>query len=118
MFAATIVLLMSLPTPETVRALPASDKVQHAAAFGMLGVLIAMAIQRPARPLQVSHAILAIVITMVFGGLTEVNQYYFVSSRAGCIQDVYADLAGVTVSVATYYLVARKYPRISLILGG
>jgi len=117
MFGATIVLLMSLPTPETVRALPASDKIQHAGAFGVLGVLIAMAVQRPALPLKRTHALLAVVVTMAFGALTEINQYYLVSSRAGSIQDVYADFIGAMPAVSAYYMVAGKYPRISLILG-
>ncbi len=117
MFAATIILLMSLPTPPSSRALPASDKVQHAAVFGALGVLTAMAIQRPARSLTTSQAVVAIFITTAFGVLTELQQYFLISGRFGCTGDVLADFMGATFAVSVYYMVARRWPRISLILG-
>ena len=115
-YAAMIFIVSSLPGPPAEAAIRVSDKLLHMCLYGLMAVLVAMAMQRPGRPLPWRRALIVVLITVAYGVTDEYHQS-FVPGRLAGADDGLADAAGAVLGVAWYVLVSRRWPRISLLLG-
>ena len=80
----------SLPSPDLF---PGQDKVEHAIAFGILGLLIGGSFGGYGRRLSRGQAIAVILITAGYGLFDEGHQY-FIPGRDASFGDVGADIVG------------------------
>jgi len=115
-YAFTIFLASSVPAPAPQMQFLVSDKLQHMAAFGLMAVFVAMAVQRPGKPLTWRRAIAAIAVTAAYGALDELHQTT-VAGRFGTTSDALADLTGAVLAVGWYYLISRKTIVLSYVMG-
>ncbi len=83
---------------------PGSDKVVHAAAFGVLAALVTLASGRP---------LVGVLAALLYGVSDEIHQW-FVPERATELLDVVADTVGGAVGALAVDFVARKRHRGSL----
>ena len=93
-----------------------SDKVLHMAIFGLMSLFVALSLQQPGRALTWRRALLAVIITGAYGVLDEVYQSA-IPGRYASSGDALADTVGAILAVSWYYLIARKYPHFSVIMG-
>jgi VanZ family protein len=92
----TIFVLSLMPVPEGLQVFSWQDKVEHAGAFAMLGLMAAFACLRPAR--------LWVLGLLVYGALIELAQST-VPYRSADPADWAADAIGVAIAV----LVTRRW---------
>ena len=99
----------SLPSPEGLPSFAGADKLLHAAAYALLGVLFFRAFRtsRFGGRLKLV-AVMSIFLAFCYGISDEVHQH-FVASRNGDALDVAADLAGATVGVYGIYILTKKF---------
>ncbi len=116
-FAATIFATTVLQGSTVAGAFTNADKLIHVALYGGMAVLVAMAVQRPGRALSWKGALLAALISTAYGALEEFHQS-FVPGRVVSLDDALANLVGAALGSGWYLLIARKWPEISMILGG
>lgn len=115
-YAATIFLLSSVSAPLPSGRFLMSDKLLHFGAFGLMAVLVALAVQRPGQGLTIKGAIIAILITCAYGVMDELHQS-LVPQRMASTGDALADAMGATLGVCWYYLIARKWKFFSFVMG-
>jgi VanZ family protein len=115
-YAATIFMLSAVSAPPPTGWIRLSDKFLHFGAFGLMAVLVALAVQRPGHPLTLKRAILAIIITSAYGVLDELHQS-LVPDRVPSTGDALADAMGAILGVAWYCLIARKWRCFSFVMG-
>jgi len=115
-YAVTIFLASSVPAPAPQMQFVMSDKLQHMAAFGLMGVLVAMALQRPGKRLTWRRALLAVIISAAYGAADELHQTT-VAGRFASSSDALADLSGAVVAVGWYYFISAKAVVLSYVMG-
>ena len=77
------------------------DKLVHAAAYGLFGVLCLRGFHGGMRPLRLWPSLLAILLTLGYGALDEWHQAQ-VPGRHSSLYDWYADAAGAAVALALW----------------
>jgi VanZ family protein len=90
---------------------PHSDKLVHATMFGVLSVLVLLAIWATSlKPLSVISivALWAIALAVV----TELVQHCCIPSRAGEAADLAADLIGAAIPILGYHLLGLRRPQV------
>jgi VanZ family protein len=80
-----------------IRAIPYGDKLAHAAAFGLLAILLLMALRK---------GWIAIITTSLYGLSDEVHQY-FVPGRSVDVTDWVADTLGAILAVTLVSFLTR-----------
>ncbi len=80
----------SLPSPDLF---PGQDKVEHALAFGVLGLFIAGSFGGWGAQLSTRQVIMVVLFTACYGLIDEAHQY-FVPGRDSSLGDVVADIVG------------------------
>ena len=93
-----------------------ADKLLHVALYGGLAVIVAMALQRPGRPLSWKMALLAAFISVAYSALEEYHQT-FIPGRVACTADLTANTVGAFLGAGWYLVFARRWPGMSLVLG-
>lgn len=102
-----IVLWLTLtPSPLQVSGLLGWDKLQHAGAFSVLALLAGWAFA-PLGPTPMPGWFRGALFAFFFGGLVELLQEVFTTTRSAEWQDLLADLVGAGV----VYLAARYWHR-------
>lgn len=105
LWALLIAWLSLIPAPPSPHlTLLGWDKFQHAAAYGVLCILVGWYVRESRRSCQ-GVWLLAIIITVLFGALLEVAQGTLTTARSAEISDLVADGAGALVAA----LCARFY---------
>ena len=115
-FAATIFTTSALPGPGLDRAIRLSDKLLHMTLYGGMALIIAIALQRPGRAITWRRALLAALLSTLYGILEEYHQS-IVPGRVAAPDDILANAAGAFIVAGWYLVAARRWPNISLILG-
>jgi VanZ family protein len=85
-----------------------TDKVYHAAEYGVFGLLLARAVRAS---LRVSMPIAAAMITLALGvviGACDESFQRFIPGRQSSVYDLLADTIGVSVAVVVYLIFVRK----------
>jgi len=102
LWAATIFLLSAQPTlPEIAPGISNFDKVEHFGAYGLLGLLVALALRRTDARTLPKSAVLAILITSAYGASDEFHQR-FVPNRSCDVWDWTADTVGGALAIVVY----------------
>ena len=115
-FAAVIFTSSSMTGSTLAGAFINADKLLHMGLYAGMAAVVAMAMQRPARPLSWRMALLAAAVAIAYGALDEYHQAH-VPGRVPSGSDILADTVGALLGAGWYLLASRKWPRISLILG-
>ena len=115
-FAAVIFTSSSMRGSTLAGAFINADKLLHMGIYAAVAVVVAMAMQRPARPLTWRMALLAAAVAVAYGALDEYHQAH-VPGRVPSGSDIVADFAGALLGAEWYLIASHKWPRISLILG-
>ncbi len=108
-YAAAIFVASSLPAPAPeVAQVPVSDKALHALEYGLLAVLLAMALATTRDPrLGSQPALLAFIVAALYGVSDEFHQT-FVPSRIGDPIDLAWDVAGAAIAAVSFHVVASR----------
>ncbi len=108
-YAAAIFVASSLPAPAPeIGQVPVSDKALHALEYGLLAVLLAMALATTRDPrIRSQPALLAFIIAAVYGASDELHQP-LVPSRVGDLIDLAWDVAGAAIAAVAFHVVALR----------
>jgi VanZ family protein len=90
------------------------DKVLHLLIFGFLQFLILFDIYQNNVIITRKHIIFSLVISIGYGILTEIIQYVLISKREGSIFDLFADITGIMLSMAFFFLIQKSINRFFL----
>lgn len=114
-WAVIVLLLTGIPgnyVPETISFLDwaSPDKVVHFILFGGQSFLILYAYRDKLsdKKILIKIAIVAIVVGVVYGLLTEILQAYVFVGRNGNVYDFIADLLGALIGFLAFYLLYIK----------
>jgi len=98
----------SFPASEHVPEFDFSDKLLHAAAYAVLGLLLYRALSAMDKRISPARLIaLSIFLTALYGASDEIHQY-FVPSRSAEFLDFAADAIGGCVGVIAAMVIFRK----------
>ncbi len=108
--ALAIFVLSSLPGDDLPNlGFQAADKLIHMLIFGFLAVLILISFENATSSFLYHNArFLAIGITVLYGALDEIHQYY-VPGRSASVWDWTADIAGAFILLFLFRLLRRRY---------
>lgn len=108
LWAAVILLLTSIPIPQTV-SVPSGDKLAHLILYGVLGFLSVRAAWQPEAPVRA--LVLVVCAIAVFAALDELHQAVL-ASRTADLLDWYADVVGASLGgiLASAQLRLRERP--------
>lgn len=110
MWALVILILCGMPTSgfPTIK-IPGIDKMVHFGLFMVFAILLITEMNDLRMQLQVknSYLWLSFVIAMGYGGLIELMQLYFFTSRGAEWYDFLADLSGAGLAVLVYPMINR-----------
>ncbi len=87
--------------PPIAPAVPNFDKVEHAGAYGLLGILVIDAVRRSSTLTLPKSVLVAILITSAYGASDEFHQR-FVPNRSCDVWDWTADTIGGILGVVVY----------------
>ena len=108
--AITIFILSSLPGEDLPNlGFRAADKLIHMLIFGFLAVLILRSFENANSSFLFQNArFLAIGITVLYGALDEIHQYY-VPGRSASVWDWFSDIAGAFILVFIFQFLRRRF---------
>ena len=86
--------------------IPNGDKIIHFAMFGILGFIWI----NESKKNSTFFTYLLLFFAVLFAGLSEVIQHFFISGRTGNSLDFFADLFGLIIAIVFYYAVWIKFP--------
>jgi VanZ family protein len=92
-----------LPDPEPAIGFISWDLLDHAAAYGLLSVLMMIALRRQYRPLIVTSIVIS--VSSMIGVLFEYGQYWLTSTRHFSVYDAAANIFGAVLGVTLLWSV-------------
>ncbi|MDP1774673.1 MAG: VanZ family protein [Methylobacter sp.] len=97
-----------LPDSKLAMGFIAWDLLDHAAAYGLLSVLMTIAFRQQCRPLMMTSIV--ILTSSLIGVLFEYGQYWFTSTRQFSFYDAVANVLGAVLGMAVlwFFLLYRK----------
>jgi len=97
-----------LPDSKLAMGFIAWDLLDHAAAYGLLSVLMTIAFRQQCRPLMMTSIV--ILTSSLIGVLFEYGQYWFTSTRQFSFYDAVANVFGAVLGMAVlwFFLLYRK----------
>jgi hypothetical protein len=115
-YAASIFAMSSMSIEQTrIRLFPGADKVVHAILYTGLGMLLCRFFANDLRRSPAAAMLLAATLGALYGLSDEIHQH-FVPKRTASAFDFLADVGGVAVALALWYLFARRRRRPALLL--
>jgi VanZ family protein len=86
------------------------DKLVHLAVFAILAVLLMRGISAGGLRFgaQKFAGLIVLSVGTVFGGITELLQYYLFIGRSGNVFDLMADIAGLMAGIAVYLIFFKR----------
>lgn len=109
--AAVLLAGMAMPVPGQIRrVVTGRDKMAHALAFGVLSLVMAWAIASWPRFRLALCALAAVLLSSLYGALTELVQY-FVPGRWADVADFRSDVLGALVGSALFVGLALPFSR-------
>ena len=102
-----IIWLSLIPEPVQLVSFSGWSKVQHAAAYGVFTLVIGWACAALPR-LSGCRWLLAIGVSVAFGGLMEGAQYFFTSTRHARFADLLADVTGAVLAWSAVKIAAIR----------
>jgi len=85
------------------------DKIVHLIMFGVLGFLFVRGLVKQYSTSSVRYIlVIAFIIGVIIGGLTEIMQDYIFTGRDGNVFDFYADSIGSIIGITAFRFVYRK----------
>lgn len=103
---AILFFLTSLPGPDIPQSITFNDKLEHISAFGILGFLLALALQVQERFSYPKRNLIpaTLFIGSLYGALDELHQL-FIPGRSCELNDWLADTLGIALGLALSYAV-------------
>ncbi|MBW6479574.1 MAG: VanZ family protein [Bacteroidales bacterium] len=97
--------------------IPHFDKIVHTGIFLLLGIFSAYGFfkQGNKKFIKRNAYTLAVVFCVLYGGLTEVIQHFYIAERTGELADIIANTTGSATGVLLFYFL-RKTNRLQKIL--
>ncbi|TVQ04263.1 MAG: VanZ family protein [Balneolaceae bacterium] len=91
--------------------IPHFDKIIHSGIFFVLGLFSVYGfIKQGDTNILKSYAYTsAVIFCVIYGGLTEVIQHFFIAERFGEIADFIANIIGSVAGVAVFYYLAKTH---------
>ena len=112
LYCALIFILSAQPVPKKVPVFIGADKMMHAAAWMVLGVLCFRAFQNHWPQAKPSAIIVLSVAASVLFGISDEFHQSFVPSRTADIMDVFFDFLGSILGAGICPQFYAKYPKI------
>lgn len=87
------------------------DKAGHAVIFLILTLLLIFGFQKQKAGISFRHyfIILSLIISIIYGGATELMQQFWFENRTADIMDFTANAAGSVLALPFYFLFLKKY---------
>jgi VanZ family protein len=116
-FAWTVVLFFIIAIPGSsipdsrLFQIPHFDKIIHAGIFFILGFLSVYGFtkQGDSTILKNYAYTSAVVFCVIYGGITETIQHFFITERSGEIADILANTLGSIAGVAVFYYLTKTH---------
>ncbi len=90
--------------------IPHFDKMIHAGIFGVLSLLLCYGFFRQGKkPFSAGFSYtITIAICVIYGGLTEMYQHFYVAGRSGDFLDFVANISGSLAGMLFFYYIRRN----------
>jgi VanZ family protein len=100
-----LLFLTSLPGPDIPQSITFNDKLEHLSAFGILGFLLALALQAQERFSYPKRNLIpaTLFIGSLYGALDELHQI-FIPGRSCELNDWIADTCGIALGIGLSYI--------------
>lgn len=108
-----IALVISIPGSNIPKSsllnIPYFDKLVHACMFAVFSLLLVYGFfKQPKSSFFARQAyILAFILCTIYGGATELMQYFFFASRSGEVVDFIANISGSVVGMIAFHYLSR-----------
>ncbi len=89
--------------------IPHFDKLLHAGIFFVLSILLLWGLIKQKKNKKAIPYIITLLFCVIYGGVTEIIQHFFVDGRSGEIADFAANTIGSLIGVAGFYYMKNNH---------